>query len=244
MTTTPRHLLPFTINTREKLLSVSVGGEILLVPLETGLEAIQAALNASNGQATEDRTAPRRWLDLCPFGVAVSVRGTTQRMVLIEPPKERPIRYEGRDQVETWRLPHLLWVLDYQLTGQHMSSALFMLERAPATILDSVNVYSFPHGNVYQGGKICWGEVRVHGPATIPNAFFGSTFNGDLTFWPGATATMDAINRERDRRYVAGERHADLSNWTIWQDLHPGSPLPFGRLRGNFAQIIGLDITQ
>jgi hypothetical protein len=225
----------------------TINGEMIVTPLAAGLERILSVLETR--PEIQERRATFSWTCLLgPHNCAVGERQDITRVVLVDPPHTREVQY-ARFGTETWTLPHLLWIIDFSTESRrHQHSGLFMVGAKPASILDATPVYAFPHGNVYAGGLICWGEVSpditLGNPGAISSLFFGTRFNEDLTNWPG---NVDDLLYEAGRAGIplmnpAAGRHR--SNRQIWFDLYPTQPLPRGQQIGLFHQQLTKELSR
>mgnify|MGYP001575931069 FL=1 len=158
-------------------------------------QAIGLALLGSS-PAVEEATGGRlTWHDyLSTHGVAVGTRGDLQTHLAIIPPKPRTIsllstsRETGRTTTEshTVTFPHVLMGLRL-LRGRFEQSILMlpnMTQQGNMNVTSTVSLLTtFPYGNVYAGGRICWGGVStadIHTIKDLEDLFFGSGFNSDL----------------------------------------------------------------
>jgi len=100
-------------------------------------------------------------------------------------PKKRPLQIDNvEDGVRKFLpVPRSLFVMHIK-NNRSFNTWLFCLA-APLNNW-SESLYGFPYGNVYEDGRICWGDARL-GNITKPMdligalaMFFDSGFNGDL----------------------------------------------------------------
>lgn len=124
--------------------------------------------------------------DILPRGTRFYKGGASDYTIGIElAPKRRPIQissYDGTTR-KVVPVPRCLFIARIR-NKQFYKSWLFSL----ASPFNKWNetLYSFPFGNVYDGGSICWGSayiLEVRRPMdliAVLSSFFDSTFNGDL----------------------------------------------------------------
>ena len=201
------------------------GPETFLCSYATiGRLLIQAAPEAPTPVSTD-------WVDLLAAstpGVAVQSLAKPRRIVLAFPARQRVMTFpppgddddeidddEIRDAEYTMWLPPMVWVLNYQLPRDVLTSAaVFCTPVRVASVRDQTLVSPFPFGNVYaEHGRVCWGAVTIstlssRDPVAVDNLFFGSRFNGDLTNWHRSGGNSQE---------PFGSRRA----WTNWQAAHP-----------------------
>ena len=159
-------------------------------------QAVGLALLGASPVITEEATGGRlTWHDyLSTHGVAIGTRGDLQAHLAIIPPKQRTIsvirtpRDTGQTTTDshTVTFPHLL--IGLRLRRGRFEQSILMLpnmtQQASMSVASRTPLLTtFPYGNVYAGGKICWGGVStadVHTLKDLEDLFFGSGFNHDL----------------------------------------------------------------
>lgn len=157
--------------------------------------AVGLALLATSG-AEQETSSDLVWSDfLASHGIAIGTRGRQRVTVALLPPKTRTVSVTRRDDSGlltcTPTFPPLMLIMLHQ-DGNWVRGLLY---RADATrqgqmaVTASVAVLgTFPFGNVYDTGRICWGNVNprdIRTVADFESLFFGSGFNTDLV-GPGA----------------------------------------------------------
>jgi hypothetical protein len=167
------------------------------------------------GQGRADFT----WVNLLATGyVAVGYNASHKVCVHTQGPRSAVYNVRRGGHIDV-RTPHLAWV---GIWRKDNSLAKTMLLCAKTSIVGlGTEVQVWPFSNVFQGGKICWGNVS---PALTPEnfyaireAFLGSEFNTDLWWateecrellhggdWDGETEVDlgDYLPRSADKRQL------------------------------------------
>ena len=131
-------------------------------------------------------------------GVAVVCRGDELLVVMRVPRgeykmyhiKNRPrrmVQSESKPKPYRLLLPPTLWVVRFAGLNKpkYEKSWFFCTPSLITSLDDTVPLYAFPFGNVYNQGKVCWGNVpmgdlTLSNVGTIHGRLWGSLFNGDL----------------------------------------------------------------
>jgi hypothetical protein len=133
-------------------------------------------------------------------GVREIVDCGNRKYVMLETParREREVQYSiGGGKITRFSVPFPGLLFAFCLERKRLiSSWCFALKES--VIKPSVFLYVFPFGNVYEDGKICWGnggdilaaEYTPANVSTLALTFMNSPFNADLTH--------DVFNRPSD----------------------------------------------
>ena len=112
---------------------------------------------------------------------ALSPAENTFKMAVSIPAAVRPVQYF--DTVYVVPFPALMFIFCIATGRINVSKVVALDTDVPQE--DSI-VYHYPLGNVYDDGKICWGNIALPGisnPLELPkavSAFFASETNNDL----------------------------------------------------------------
>ena len=135
-----------------------------------------------------------KWTDfLASNGVAFGAMGNKVLTLFVTPTKQRTISYAGVPTRQFLvNLPPMLYAVC--MTGGRFSNAkIYIINPVQVNKLSITGtnntLATFPYGNVYSDGRVCWGSTKVSEitrPQDVEEAFFGSTFNGDLWYMGGS----------------------------------------------------------
>lgn len=130
-------------------------------------------------------------------------------MVLQTPAKKREILYHGRGSrsVEEMTVPFPHVIFGVCLEGSTVRQVLIYASKTPIVNNDT-RLARFPFGNVWEDGRVCWGNTsipsinNINQAITVPNLFFQAPFNGDLSenAFRGYSSSNDLTNLLRSLR--------------------------------------------
>ena len=144
------------------------------IPMAEFLSLLQNS--AAMGQVMRIGRLPQGYYD-----GALSPAENTFKMAVSIPAAVRPLQYF--DTVYVVPFPALMFIFCVATGRINVSEVVALDTDVPQE--DSI-VYHYPFGNVYNDGKICWGNIALPGisnPLELPkaiSAFFASETNNDL----------------------------------------------------------------
>lgn len=144
------------------------------IPMADFLSLLQNS--AAMGQVMRIGRLPQGYYD-----GALSPAENTFKMAVSIPAAVRPVQYF--DTVYVVPFPALMFIFCVATGRINVSEVVALDTDVPQE--DSI-VYHYPFGNVYNDGKICWGNIAlpsISNPLELPKAisgFFASETNNDL----------------------------------------------------------------
>ena len=144
------------------------------IPMADFLSLLQNS--AAMGQVMRIGRLPQGYYD-----GALSPAENTFKMAVSIPAAVRPVQYF--DTVYVVPFPALMFIFCIATGRINVSKVVALDTDVPQ---ENSIVYHYPFGNVYNDGKICWGNIALPGisnPLELPKAisgFFASETNNDL----------------------------------------------------------------
>lgn len=139
----------------------------------------------------ESAIAQVNWQDfLRSKGLAFAMQGIKALTLLVTPAQTKTITYgpSGSVHEAVVKVPAMLWASKLQGTVL-VRSSIWCIKPGfePQLSVESTDpcLAAWPYGNVYNHGGVCWGTTNtreIRQATEIEDLFFGSVFNGDLSY--------------------------------------------------------------
>ena len=166
---------------------------------------------------------------LLPVGtIAFKLHQDRKRLAMIRSAGIKSVKYElsdeGHDIIKDYivPIPALLWIFEMNLRNIILDTRVFAVKTE--LITPNIHVFNVPLSNVYDDGRVCWGDKdflreplrSLVGLASLPDVFFSRAFNRDLDVRRNGLFALDFFQQYDKKEIFPAEI---LQEWKTFKEV-------------------------